>query len=182
MSLYSIAVFIHVTGAILFGFIIGIEWIMVLRLRNAETREDALSALGFAKLIGIMSPITWLSILIPGFYMISQAWGWAAWVDIALVGWLILFISGMLITRRKLTRLAKQLETGSSMDPSVKKQLKSNGLLSGLQLRTSITLAIIFMMTVKPTFQISIIVLLISFAGALIPIGRGIRTEVTEPV
>ena len=182
MSLYSFAVFIHVTGAIMLGFIIGIEWMMVFRLRNAENRDEALSALGIVKIIGKMSPITWLTILIPGFYMITKAWGWAAWIDTAIAGWLVLFISGALIAGKKLTRLAKELEASSTLEPSIQKKLADKSILVGLRLRTSITLAIIFMMTVKPVLQISVIVLILSFAGALIPIGRRKRVEAAETI
>ena len=180
MNLYSLAVFLHVTGAIMLGFITGLEWIMILRLRRVVTREEALTAIGHTKIIGKMSPVTWLSILIPGFYMVFVRWGWAPWINTAIAGWLILLISGALIAGKKLTALMKELEAGDAPGPGLKSQMRSMALLKGLQLRTSVTLAIIFMMTVKPSLVISVMALFISFACVLIPVGTGKKAGVTQ--
>ena len=91
----------------------------------------------------------------------------------------VLFISGATITGKKLRRVMKETDVNHTFEPSIKIQLKSNTLLSGLHLYTSITLAIIFMITVKSALEILAVFLILSFAGAIIPIGKRIRPEVT---
>src|SRR5258708_38180811 len=81
MSLYSIALFVHIVGALLLFVLLTIEGV---GLR---------AGFATAQLNRILGPISALAILIPGFYMASQL-GWKPWVAVGLTSWILIAVGG----------------------------------------------------------------------------------------
>jgi hypothetical protein len=139
MSLYSIALFVHIVGALALFALLAIEGVS-LRAR--------ISPRGIQQLLG---PISAASIVIPGFYMAAQI-GWQGWVAVGLVSYVVIAVLGA-YTGINLMR--------GRMSPSA-------ATVSWLS-RVGIALGVVFDMTVKPNLAVAAIVVLVAMAvGAAI--------------
>jgi hypothetical protein len=80
MSLYSIALFVHIVGAMLL--------IVLLALEGFTLRTGAA-----ARLNRVLGPIALVAILVPGFYMAAQI-GWHAWTAVGLASYALIAAGG----------------------------------------------------------------------------------------
>src|ERR1700738_4337484 len=87
MSLYSIALFLHVVGAMLLFVTLTVEGIALRQLHRAATAGAAQGAAALLPLNRIAGPLSALGVLIPGLYMTATTWGWVGWILVALVSW-----------------------------------------------------------------------------------------------
>lgn len=49
MNIYSIALFLHIVGALVFFVVLSLEWIGLSQIRSAKIREEADAILGIVK-------------------------------------------------------------------------------------------------------------------------------------
>src|SRR5215831_16263463 len=85
MSFYGIALFFHVSGALTLFVAVGLNFLSMLRMRQAEEMSRFREYAQLGRLAGRIIPIAILMIACSAFYMVSTAWGWGtAWVDVAL--------------------------------------------------------------------------------------------------
>ena len=120
MSLYSIALFVHVLGAVMVFVLLAVEGV---GLRTGTSTAQLGRTLG---------PISALAILVPGFYLAAQT-GWHAWTAVGLVGYL--GIAGL------------GAYTGVMF---MRGRMSSSGASLSLLVRVVIAVGILFDMTVKP--------------------------------
>jgi hypothetical protein len=136
MSLYTVALFVHIVGALLLFVLLTVEGVSL--------------RLGFAAAAAgqILGPISALAILIPGLYMMSTQWGWAAWVVVGITSWVLIAAGGAF--------------TGVSV---MRRRMSTRAAAISWLLRVGIALGVVFDMTVKPEIVGSIAAVL---AGALL--------------
>jgi hypothetical protein len=150
MTFYSIALFLHIVGALGLFVALGLELLSLLYLRRATTTEQArewLSAYGLLRWVG---PISMGTILLPGFYMMATTWGGVAWIGIALAATILLAVIGAL-TGSRMAAIGRAVPTESgSLSPAFRQRLHDPFLLVSTQTRVAIALGIVFLMTVKP--------------------------------
>ena len=139
MSLYSIALFVHVVGALLLFALLAVEGY---NLRDAT---------GGARLNRILGPISLVAILLPGLYMAATGPGWAPWAGVGLVSYVLIAAVGAY--------------TGISVMRG--RMAPSAAAISWLA-RTGIALGVVFDMTVKPGLVGSITAVVVAVAIALI--------------
>lgn len=135
MSLYSIALFVHIVGALSLFALLAIEGVS---LRAGLSPRGVQQALG---------PISAVAIVIPGFYMAAQI-GWHGWVAVGLVSYLAIAIAGA-YTGISLMRGRMSASTAS---------------VSWLA-RVGIALGVVFDMTVKPELVTAAIVVVVAMAA-----------------
>src|SRR6266849_3713056 len=82
MTLYSIALFLHVVGALLLFVLLTIEGVG-LRVGFAS-----------ASMNRILGPISAVTILVPGLYMMATAWGWKGWIVVGLTAYVAIAVLG----------------------------------------------------------------------------------------
>jgi hypothetical protein len=82
MSLYSIALFAHIVGALSLFALLAIE--------GASLRAGI--AAGVVQ--RILGPISALLILVPGFYMVVTSAGWRGWAEVGLVSYVVIAVLG----------------------------------------------------------------------------------------
>jgi hypothetical protein len=150
MTLYSLALFLHIVGALGLFTALGLEWTSLWYLRRAGTAEQGQQwLLAFAVLRRIY-PFSWVAILLPGFYM-TATWGGAAWVGIALAAVILIAILGATLTGRRMAAIGPALATEKgAISPTLRQRLDDPLLWTSLYTRLAIALGIIFLMTVKP--------------------------------
>src|SRR5262249_52318321 len=92
MSAYSIALFLHIVGALGFFAALGIEWMTMTQLRKAATAEQIrewLNAAGGFRRVGMISMLT---LLLAGIYMMATVWGGIPWLLVALADIVLLMV------------------------------------------------------------------------------------------
>jgi NAD/NADP transhydrogenase beta subunit len=193
MSIYTIVLFLHVSGAI--GYFVGIgTWLFVLvGLRRAQ-RVEQVRAL--VNLIGLSGPFTGISVLLilaTGFYMALTAWSLrTSWIDVALISLVLMVPCGAALIeprRRALARLAQEAPDGP-LPQSLEQRTHDPVLLTALQTVAALLLGIVFLMTTKPSLTGSLIVMAVALALGLasgllvsrarVARGQGVGTQANQ--
>jgi hypothetical protein len=164
MTLYSIALFLHVVGALLVFVTLTVEGIALRQLRRATTIEAAQAAAASLRLNRIVGPLSALGLLVPGLYMTATTWGWVAWIVVALVAYVAIAVLGAVNGIR-----IQALERSQELLAGIRNPIF---LISWLT-RVGIALGIVFLMTVKPAAAAAVLAMLLAAAvGAALGAAR----------
>lgn len=171
MSIYTVVLFLHVSGAI--GYFISMSiWLFGLSImRRAQHVEQVRTIGNLIALSGPISGISLLLILVTGLYLAASAWGFrTGWIDVALISLILMAPLGAALIeprRRALDRLAKEAPDGPI--PETLEQRTHDPVL-GIAIQTVITLllGIVFLMTTKPALIGSIIVMAVALVLGLV--------------
>ena len=175
--IYRIALFLHVTGALMLFAALAIEWLFVINIRKAMAIESIKkSFFNYPKLTAIGSIAIFL-ILIPGIYMMAVVWKNASWIIIAFIGMILLAIIGGAVTGRKMKAINKIVSNENNVSGELRSLLNNNSLILSLKIRTAVFLGIIYLMTVKPSLTGSIITLIASVIIGFIPLKTNAKTN-----
>ena len=144
-----VLLFIHVTGAIgVFGAL-AIEGTVLLQIRAATDSAQLRAALNTFGLVPRVAMPSLLVTLISGMYLTATVWGWrSAWIDVAFLALFTTAVVGAAVTRPSIARLEKTLLRGDTHDSM---------LWASFIMRTFMLIGIVFLMTVKPPLNASLI-------------------------
>ena len=127
----------------------------------ALNRAGATAMPGFA-LARRVGAISFALVLLSGIFLTQTVWGWETpWIRVAMPGLFGMAAIGAIVTRRAMERLRATADDGGAYDTLVWSFLTRIGILFG----------IVFLMTVKPPLQESIIALVVA-TGAGFLVGR----------
>lgn len=162
MTLYTLAVFLHVMGAMAVFALVGFEWIAVAGLGRSETAEQARQWGKILPFLPRLGPVTFALILIPGIYLAVTAWRGTAWPWVALLALLVFPPLGA-VNGRRLGRAqeAAAAEQGS-LSERTRQLLRHRFLLASLKIRLAVLTGIVFLMTVKPSPAASVLAVVIA--------------------
>ncbi len=184
MNVYTIVLFVHVSGAI--GYFIGTGiWLFGLAgLRRAQRVEQVRSLTNLVGMTGPLLGISLLFILAAGLYLAITAWSLqTGWIAVALITLVLMAPFGTAIIeprRRALSRLAKEAPDGP-LPESLERRTHDPVLGTALQTLAALLLGIVFLMTTKPSLSGSLIVMAVALVLGLASglfIFRPVRTEV----
>jgi hypothetical protein len=173
--MYQIALFIHILGVLcLMGGHTLIHTSLEV-MRRAHTVERVRDWTAIATGLDRFMPPFTLAVVLPGIYMAWTTWGWAtAWIDISLALFLLMMLLGPVLLGRRFTALnnmVKATVSGPIQQP-LAAQMRDRALWTIENTFTSLLLAILFLMTVKPNLLGTVIVVSIGLvAGLLSTIG-----------
>src|SRR5262245_33509471 len=149
MSLYSIALFAHIVGAVLLFVLLTVE---------AVGLRTGTAAAAVSRIVG---PISALAILVPGFYLAAQT-GWHAWTAVGLASYAVIAVLGAY--------------TGVSV---VRGGMSTRIATLSLLARIGMAVGVLFDMTVKPELAGSLVAVAVAVVLALavvaVPTVRGMR-------
>jgi hypothetical protein len=148
MTSYSIALFVHIVGALLLVALLTVEGVT---LRTGATA---------ARLNRVLGPVTLVAILVPGFYMAAQI-GWQPWTAVGLVSYVLIAAAGTY--------------TGISV---MRGGMSAAAATISWLARTGLALGVVFDMTVKPDAIGSVAAVVIGVAlaiAAAVPTVRLVR-------
>ena len=137
MTLYSIALFVHIVGALSLFALLAVEGVS---LRAGLPPRGAQQVLG---------PISAVAIVIPGFYMAAQI-GWHGWVAVGLVSYVVIAVFGAY--------------TGINL---MRGRMSVTAATVSWLARVGIALGVVFDMTVKPEVIVSAMVVVAAMAAGL---------------
>ena len=170
MSIYTIVLFLHVSGAI--GYFISTgTWLFGLSALRRARRVEQVRAL--TNLVGRSGPLFGISVLLilaTGLYMALTAWGLrTGWIDVALISLILIAPLGTAFIeprRRAIDRLAREAPDGP-LSQALEQRTHDPVLLTALQTLAALLLGIVFLMTTKPSLTGSLIVMAVALALGL---------------
>jgi len=151
MNAYSIALFLHIVGAVGFFVALGLEWTGLWQIRSAMTPEQVRGWMGILKSVRKVGFASMLTTVITGIYMMVTDWGAEAWIIIT-VGSLVLVIGlAQVVTGPRMAAIGQALSAEKGPLSRTFHSLANHPLLSiSIQTRVAIALGIVFLKTVKP--------------------------------
>ncbi|MCL4531493.1 MAG: hypothetical protein M1282_19075 [Chloroflexi bacterium] len=182
MTTFSIALFVHILGAMIYFVAFGLEQASLASLRRATLVGQAREWLNVFSWLRWLGPISLILILLSGFYMMAIAVGWTAWIVVTLISMVLIAVIGGAVAGTRMGAIEQMIAKENGQMSSALRQRLSDPLLSiSMQVRTAIALGIVFLMTIKPNLAGSIITLIVAiivgFAAAypalrVAPLGR----------
>ncbi|MCE7984405.1 MAG: hypothetical protein DYG89_24795 [Caldilinea sp. CFX5] len=164
MTIYAIALFLHIVGALGVFVALGLEWMSIYQLRCITTAEQVQEWLPIAAGMRWVGMPSMLLAIATGVYMMSTVWGMAPWISVALVALVLLIVVAMAVTRPRRAAIVQAVTTERGpLSPTLRQRLQDPVLWASIQTRAAIALAIIFLMAVKPGLE-----------GALLTLGVAI--------
>ncbi len=182
MSMYLIALYIHITGALAMFAGLGMEGIVFKNLKNVSSPKQAIPWLGSMRILRIVFTYATVSLLFTGVYLVILSWGWNSWVLTGLV--LLVALSGYGSTSGKKIgmSIASLINNDDHSIPSeVRKVIANPFLMTTYKLKITTALGIIFMMTTKPGWIGSIVTVATALAiGFLIDLRFKVKADIKE--
>ncbi len=151
MNDYSIALFLHIVGALGLFVALGLEWTGLWQIKSAIIPEQVREWMGVLKSVRKFGFASMLATFISGIYMTLTEWGGAAWIIVTL-GSLVLVISlALVLTGPRMAALGKALASGKGALPKTFHALTNHPLLwISIQTRVAIALGIVFLKIAQP--------------------------------
>lgn len=159
MLFYRVALFIHVMAALTLFIAVGLNFVSMLRMRQAHSTERLAEWARLGLLAGRMIPAAILFIAGSAIYMVTVAWGWqTAWVDVVLATFIGHAIFVQAFENPRLNKLHKgALKSPDGLVPLELHLLANDALLWTVDITvTTTTVGMIFLMSVKPDLVISL--------------------------
>lgn len=178
MSVYTIVLFVHIAGTFALLAVVGIQTAGTFWLRQAQRVEQVRDLTGRMLALARVFPVILLTILAAGLYMAITTWGLqTAWIDVALVTFLILSVAAPAIHAPRGAALKRAAEAASDgpLTPDLVAQVRDPVVAVSHMTLLTLTLGILFLMTNKPPLGISVGAILVALLLGLatsIPLRR----------
>lgn len=151
MSIFSIALFLHIVGALGVSVALGLEWIGQSQIQRSTVADEIRAFLNVVQSTTRFGFISMLSTVITGIYMVLSAVGWTPWL-LVVIGALVLVIvltRALTAPRMAVVGQAFAMEKGS-ISQSFHNLLRDPMLWISIQTRVAIVLGIIFLKIATP--------------------------------
>lgn len=171
MSLYTLALFVHLVGVI--GVFAGIAtWLFgAVLLVRADRVEQVRMIAGAMGAVGNVVVASILVLAAGGFYMGITTWGiQAVWLDVATLAFALLAPIGALVIDprvKAMLRLARQ-EPDGPLSGKLAAHTHSGFLLASLLVYLAYLLGIVFLMATKPALTAAILTMVVAVAVGLL--------------
>ncbi len=164
MNVYTIALFLHVVGALGLFIALGLQWTSLRQIQGATTSEQIRESMRMYKGVGRFGMASMLMVLVFGIYMAVVAWRGAAWTAVALGSVVLIIIIMNVLSRPRIAAIERTLTTEKGpLSPALHNLANDSRLWISMETRIAIALGIIFLMTAKP-----------NMVGSLLTIGVAI--------
>ena len=182
MTDYTIALFLHIVGALGMFVALAFEWVGWTRLPRSANVQEAGSWVGVLRLVRRVGPASLGLILLPGLYMTATVVGWTGWILVALASYVVIAALGGLSTGRLLPGILRALgsESGPISD-ALRDRMSAPILSASVRARTALALGIVFLMTTKPDVVGAIATMVVAAALGLVATRLGTPPRVAQP-
>ena len=151
MNAYSIALFLHIVGAVGFFVALGLEWTGLWQIRSAMTPEQVRGWMGILKSVRKVGFASMLTTVISGIYMMVTDWGGVAWIFVSLGALVLVIVLSVALTGPRMAAIGRALATEKVSVSQTFYSLANHPLLwISIQTRVAIVLGIVFLKTAKP--------------------------------
>lgn len=180
MNSYSVVLFVHVASALVVAAALGMEWLLLFRLRRASGASDAESWLGAWKAVPWTASLSLLVLLLTGGYLVGRLGQWAlAWPKAALVALVLIgALGGVTSKRMRLARKAYGADHSECLRP-----LRAPILKFSLNMRIGLLFAAVLLMTATPRLYASWGIVAAGLVlGFLVSLGGSARRSLSQAV
>lgn len=165
MSLYTLALFVHVVGAI--GTFIGVSvWLFAaMALRRAQTVGQVRVLTGLIQPSGALAVVSILLLGVAGVYMAITVWGErATWIIVATISFVLLAPFGVFVIDPRLRVIARAAAAAPDgpLPTSLAARTRDPLVGIGLSVYIGVLLGIVFLMTTKPSTGVCIIAMVVA--------------------
>ena len=164
MTLYSIALFLHIAGALGVFAALALDWVGIASLRRARTVDQIREWAGLYAVVRGLGGASVAALLVFGLYMTAVTWGPTGWIAIGFLSLLLIAILGALSGIRLSRVLAEAGSGDGSVGEELRTQLQAPLFVASVRARTALALGVVFVMTVKPEAAVSLLVVAIALA------------------
>lgn len=173
MTLYSLALFVHIVGALLLCTAFTVEGIGLFHVRRATTSAQVREWEGVTGLGRAFGPASVVTILASGLYMMIASWGWVPWIAVGLFSWILIAVLGA-VNGIRLSGLVRR----AASDPAAIIALRSRSFVISWVTRVGIAVGVVFLMTNKPELVWAVLCVL---AAAAIGAALGVLASRPAP-
>lgn len=169
MNGYSIALFVHIVGALGFFMALGLEWAALYQARQTSNAEQLCTWLPIVNSSYRVGMPSMLTLLLSGIYMTATVWGMVPWIMVSFGVLVLVVLLVITLIRPRLARIEQALavaDGGSA--PSLHSLVQHPQLWVTIQIRFALALSIIFLMTVKPDLNDALLIVTSAIALALV--------------
>ena len=181
MTGYTIALFLHIVGALGMFVALALESVAWAGLRRSAAVQEARGWLGLLGLVRRVGPASLGLILVAGLYMTATVVGWTAWILVALAAFVVIAALGGISNGRSLPAIERALrtETGPISDP-LRQRMSAPILAASVRVRTALAFGIVFLMTTKPDVLGALIAIVVAAALGVVATRVGTPPRLTE--
>ncbi len=164
MNIYSIALFLHIVGALGLSVALGLEWTGLRQIRNAVLPEQVRAWMGILKSTNKVGFPSMLTTVITGVYMMLIMWGRAPWTMVTIGSLVLVIVLSVALSKPRMMAIGRALATKKGPVSQTFQNLVNDPILwISIQTRVAIVLGIVFLKIAKP-----------DLAGSLLTIGVAI--------
>ena len=164
MNSFSIALFLHIVGALGVFVALGLEWTGMRQVRSAIFPEQVRPWMGIIKSTNKVGFPSMLTTVITGIYMVLNGLGWVPWILVVIGALVLLIMLSVVLTKPRLMTIGQALaKEKGPLSQSFHNLVNHPILWISIQTRVAVALGIIFLKIAKP-----------DFGGALLTIGVAI--------
>jgi hypothetical protein len=165
MTPYTLALFLHIVGAI--GVFIGVSsWLFVaVALRRAQQVAQVRALSGLIQPTGVLTIVSLLLLGVAGFYMALTAWSeQATWIIVATISFVLLAPFGAFLIDPRLRTVAKAAAAApdGAVPAALAARIRDPLVGVGLCVYVGVLLGIVFLMSNKPPLATSIGVMVVA--------------------
>ena len=182
MNTYSIALFLHIVGALGLSVALGLEWTGLSQVRSAILPEQVRAWMGILKGTNKVGFPSMLTTVITGIYMMITVWGWVAWIYVTLGSLMLVIALSVALTKPRMVAIGQALAMEKRpLSQTIYSLVNQPILWISIQTRVAIALGIIFLKIAKPDLGGSLltigVAIVLGIASAL-PVTRRERSHV----
>src|SRR5512143_2909841 len=111
MNSYSIALFLHIVGALGVFVALALEWTGLQQIRSSILPEQVRAWMGILKSTNKVGFPSMLTTVITGIYLVLKAWGWVPWILIVLGSLVLVIILAVVLTKPRMAAIGQALAT-----------------------------------------------------------------------
>jgi hypothetical protein len=161
MNDYSIALFLHIVGALGLFVTLGLEWTGLRSIQRAMILEQVRPWMGVLKSTRKFGFGAMLATVITGIYLTLRVWGDVAWIIVTLGSLVLVMALAQVLTAPRMAAVGRALVMEKGALSETFHSVANQSLLSiSIQTRVAIALGIVFLKIAKP-----------DLAGSLLTIG-----------
>jgi hypothetical protein len=170
MNDYSIALFLHIVGALGMFVALGLEWTGLSQIRSATSLDLVrgwMLILGGLRRFGFASM---LATVISGIYMMLKVWGGAAWIIVTLGSLVLIIALSMVLSGPRMASIGRALAAAKGTSSTTFHSLANHPVLwISIRTRVAIALGIIFLKIAKPDLAGSVLTIGVAILLCLAP-------------
>jgi hypothetical protein len=172
MSIFSIALFLHIVGALGVSVALGLEWIGLSQIRRSTVPQQIRTILDLIKSTTRFGFISMLTTFITGIYMVLTAVGWVPWILVVIGALVLAMVVARALTAPRMAAIGHALAMEKGPVSQTFHNLMNDPVLwISVQTRVAIVVAIIFLKIATPDLGGSLltigVAIVLGFVSAL---------------